>query len=41
MREVIISRFKLVKDMDHYGHLFPSYDHKAAMDAIAEELMGY
>ena len=25
--------------MDRYGHLFPSDDHKAAMDAIAEELM--
>jgi len=26
--------------MDRYGHLFPSDDHKAAMDAIAGELMG-
>jgi integrase len=26
--------------MDRYGHLFPSDDHKAAMDAIARELMG-
>lgn len=26
--------------MDRYGHLFPSDDHKAAMNAIAEELMG-
>jgi integrase len=26
--------------MDRYGHLFPSDDHKVAMDAIAEELMG-
>jgi integrase len=26
--------------MDRYGHLFPSEDHKAAMDAIAGELMG-
>jgi integrase len=26
--------------MDRYGHLFPSDDHKAAMDAIAVELMG-
>ncbi len=26
--------------MDRYGHLFPSEDHKAAMNAIAEELMG-
>jgi integrase len=25
--------------MDRYGHLFPSDDHKAAMDAIAGELM--
>ena len=25
--------------MDRYGHLFPSDDHKAAMDAIARELM--
>ncbi len=40
MREVTISKLKLVKDMDRYGHLFPSDDHKAAMDAIAGELMG-
>jgi hypothetical protein len=26
--------------MDRYGHLFPSDVHKAAMDAIAGELMG-
>jgi len=26
--------------MDRYGHLFPSDNHKAAMDAIAGELMG-
>jgi hypothetical protein len=26
--------------LDRYGHLFPSEDHKAAMDAIAGELMG-
>lgn len=26
--------------MDRYGHLFPSDDHKAAMDAIAGKLMG-
>jgi integrase len=26
--------------MDRYGHLFPSDDHKAAMDAIAGDLMG-
>jgi len=26
--------------MDRYGHLFPSDDHKAAMDAITGELMG-
>jgi hypothetical protein len=26
--------------MDRYGHLFPPDDHKAAMDAIAGELMG-
>lgn len=26
--------------MDRYGHLFPSDDHKTAMDAIAGELMG-
>ena len=26
--------------MDRYGHLFPSEDHKAAMDTIAGELLG-
>ena len=26
--------------MDRYGHLFPSDDHKAAMDAIAAGLFG-
>ena len=26
--------------MDRYGHLCPSDDHKAAMDAIAGKLMG-
>jgi|AP82_1055514.scaffolds.fasta_scaffold306429_1 hypothetical protein len=26
--------------MDRYGHLFPSDDHKAAMDAISGELIG-
>ena len=26
--------------MDRYGHLFPSDDHRVAMDAIAGELMG-
>lgn len=30
----------LAVTMDRYGHLFPSDDHKAAMDAIAGELMG-
>lgn len=25
--------------MDRYGHLFPSEDHRVAMDAIAGELM--
>jgi hypothetical protein len=25
--------------LDHCGHLFPSDNHKAAMDAIAGELM--
>jgi len=30
----------LALTMDRYGHLFPSDDHKAAMDAIAGELMG-
>ena len=30
----------LAVTMDRYGHLFPSVDHKAAMDAIADELMG-
>jgi integrase len=29
----------LAVTMDRYGHLFPSDDHKAAMDAIAGELM--
>ena len=26
--------------MNSYGHLFPSDDHKAGMDAIAGELIG-
>ena len=26
--------------MDTYGHLFPSDEHKAAMDVIAGELLG-
>jgi len=26
--------------MDRYGQLLPSDDHEAAMDAIADELMG-
>jgi integrase len=30
----------LAVTMDRYGHLFPSDDHRAAMDAIAGELMG-
>ena len=30
----------LAVTMDRYGHLFPSDDHKVAMDAIAGELMG-
>jgi integrase len=30
----------LAVTMDRYGHLFPSDDHKAAMDVIAGELMG-
>ena len=29
----------MVKTHDRYGHLFPSDDHQAAMDAIAGELM--
>jgi integrase len=29
----------LAVTMGRYGHLFPSADHKAAMDAIAGELM--
>ena len=30
----------LAVTMDRYGHLFPSDDHKRAMDAIAGEPMG-
>ena len=30
----------LLVTMDRYGHLFPSEDHKTAMDAIAGELLG-
>ena len=30
----------LAVTMDRYGHLFPSDDHKAAMDEIAGELLG-
>ena len=30
----------LAVTMDRYGHLFPSEDHKTAMDAIAGELLG-
>jgi integrase len=30
----------LAVTMDRYGHLFPSDDHKAALDAIAGELLG-
>ncbi len=30
----------LAVTMDRYGHLFPSDDHKAAMDILAGELMG-
>jgi integrase len=30
----------LAVTVDRYGHLFPSGDHKAGMDAIAGELMG-
>jgi integrase len=30
----------LAVTMDRYGHLFPSDDLKAAMDAIAGELLG-
>ena len=35
-----IDTVSLSVTMDRYGHLFPSEDHKAAMDAIAGELLG-
>jgi hypothetical protein len=37
---IFVGRRSLAVTMDRYGHLFPSDDHKAAMDAIARELMG-
>ncbi len=30
----------IVMTMDRYGHLFPSEDHRAVMDGIADELFG-
>ena len=40
MLGTIAGHSSLQVTMDRYGHLFPSDDHKAAMDAIAGELMG-
>ena len=38
--QTLTGHSSLTVTMDRYGHLFPSDDHKVAMDAIAGELMG-
>jgi hypothetical protein len=38
--QIFAGHSSLAITMDRYGHLFPSDDHKAAIDATAGELMG-